>query len=830
MPISSPRWCLAVLLFCLPFSRLAAQDLVLSSTTGASIRFAQTGETWRWAGLTTPSSATEIAITEEATPLSVKAADDMLAAGWTLAEQDATRLVFEQDAVTADLRVRRVFSFGPAKNVVRIETWVRNNGTEKTLTRAGLLDLRIENEAFREMGAAPFSFPLFGQSMFVGIEHVSGICRTTGDSAHLHQTPHLRVTENWQFVAAAIVGWPMPTNCSLFTGEARMREAFIQYLDTIRVKPADFELHTNTWWTLPLPFSEKDVLRDIELLRKGFFDRTGMFFDSFALDLGWSNPRSIWRVDSGRFPNELRTINDSLATMNSRLGLWLSPGSAYAPGLDNTWLESNGYEVTPFGDNNDPIPKVACFALGGKYQTAVKESIVQYARDYGLRHVKLDFMAHSCDVPTHGHPVGWDSVHAIDAGLADVLDSLRAVNPAMALEPLCTGYPPSPWWVTKTPYVLGPYGDDVPYGRVPSPDWMESLISARDIAYRADRDRWIMPSQSLETIDIVVQSPGDFENLAVMAIGRGRWFISTYLKPELMSEQNWDFLASLVKWARANKQYLGNALTIGGRPENREAYGYLFHNADKDIYCLRNPWMEARTIELPVCESIREARVVRMIYPRREIVAEIQPGAEKPRIVLAPYETVMLETVSASEAGGSVAQHPRPEAVVNPAEPYVEVVRPSDPERASSLFYSWDGTLSVPDVMGAELCILVEGAPQVENSRCTVLVSGQALRARSAGNAGQFGAAAAPSPENWTWFFVPLTPGDHSVRIEIDVPLENAAIGVFLRGATSAVPGYEASETAPFPLYRSDRRAWSQAVLRMKDYATEAPPAAESGN
>src|SRR6185503_5490539 len=222
---------------------------------------------------------------------------------------------------------------------------------------------------------------------------------------------------------------------------------------------------------------------------------------------------------------ELRAINDSLGAMNSRLGLWISPGSAYAPGLDNTWLESNGYEMTPFGDKNDPLLKVACFALGGKYQTEVKESIVKYARDYGLRHVKLDFMAHSCDVPTHGHPVGWDSVHAIDAGLADVLDSLRAVNPAMALEPLCTGYPPSPWWVTKTPYVLGPYGDDVPYGRGPSPDWMESLITARDIAYRAYRERWIMPTQALETIDIVVQSPGDFENLAVMAIGRGRWFI-----------------------------------------------------------------------------------------------------------------------------------------------------------------------------------------------------------------------------------------------------------------------------------------------------------------
>lgn len=814
---------LAVFLVFLPACGFGADepDLSLSSPFGASIRFTAQGETWRWVGLTTPNSTEESRLSQENTALAATGADDVLAAGWTLVEQDTGKLVFEQNAAAADLRVRRVFSFGPAKNAVRIETWVRNNGTEKVLTRAGLLDLRVEGETFRETGTAPASFPLFGRSLFVGIEHVSGVCRTDGDTVHLWQTPHLKVREDWQFVAAAIVGWPIPSDCSLITGEARLREAFLQYLDTLRIKPTDFELHTNTWWTLPLPFSEADVLRHIESLRKGFFARTGMFFDSFALDLGWSDPRSIWRVDAKRFPNELRTINESLASLNSRLGLWISPGSAYPPGLDNGWLESNGYEVTPFGEKDDPVSKVACFALGGRYQTQVRESLLKHARDYGLRHVKLDFMARTCDVGAHGHPIGFGSSHAIDAGLADVLDSLRAVNPAMALEPLCCGYPPSPWWVTKTPYVLGPYGDDVPYGRVPSPDWMESLISARDIAYRADRERWIMPSQALETIDIVVQSPGEFENLAVMAIGRGRWFISTYLKPELMSDKNWDFLAGLVKWARANKQFLGNARMIGGRPENREAYGYVFHQADKDIYCVRNPWMEERTIELPVCTSIRETRDLRMIYPRRELAARIIPGGENPRIVLAPYETLMLETVPASGGHFALPAFLRPEAVMSVAAPTVELVRPADPEKANGLLYAWEGSLSVPDVTGVELCILVEGSPQVENTGCRVWLSGRLVSVRPGGSAGQFGAADQPSPEHWSWFFVPLPPGEHALRLSLDVPLEKTAIGVYLRGFTPTQPGLEPAEGAAFPVSRPDQRAWSQTLLPLKAYATD---------
>jgi hypothetical protein len=225
---------------------------------------------------------------------------------------------------------------------------------------------------------------------------------------------------------------------------------------------------------------------------------------------------------------------------------------------------------------------VPCFALGGRYQREFKERAVQYARQYHLGHVILDFMAHSCDVPGHGHPVGPESRIAIDAGLADVLDALRAVNPAMVLEPMVCGYPPSPWW--------------------------------------------LMPTQALETFDITVLTPGEFRNMAVMAIGRGRWFLSTYFEPTRMKPEDWDFVAGLVRWARQNQELLVNAWQIGGRPEDREAYGYMFRNPTTDVYCVRNPWIEERSIELPASAIATEAREVRIIYPRRETVGRIGPG------------------------------------------------------------------------------------------------------------------------------------------------------------------------------------------------------------
>jgi hypothetical protein len=435
--------------------------------------------------------------------------------------------------------------------------------------------------------------------------------------------------------------------------------------------------------------------------------------------------------------------------------------------------------------------------------------------------VKLDYLAHFCDVATHGHVAGWDSFYAIDAGLADVLDSLRAVNPRLALEPLVCGTPPSPWWTMKTPFVSGPAGDDVPHGRVPCPEWMEALISARDIAYRARQEEWIMPTQAVETFDIVMQCPGAFENLAAIAIGRGRWFISTYLKPELMSPQHWDFLAALVRWARANNRHLGNARLFGGRPELREAYGYLFHNADKDIFCVRNPWIEERTIQLPACKAVTEPRELRMIFPRRAVVARLEPGEPGPQIAVAPYETAFFETVPAHDdtVVSGPSPSPSPEAGLTAGAPLVitypgEENNPDD----ATVRLLWQGTLAVPQVAGVELCVLIEGTAMAQYAGGRVWIDGRETAARKTGNAGQFAAASYAPPEHWTWLLVPITPGVHAFKIDVQVPDEEAVIGVFLRGTVPATNDPAPESGAAFPVYQPDRRAWSQTLLPMRTY------------
>lgn len=811
--------------FAVPPSAPAQEDsLQIASPSGTTAHFWQGATGWRWSGLATPQApAGGWTVTEEGVEFATSTGESVLNRGWSLVEHQPEKIVLEQEAAAAGLRVRRVFSFGPASNVLRIETWVQSPEGPRVLTRLGLLDAQVAGESFRETGPAPASFPAFGQSLFAGIEQVSGECTVPADAPdrlQLRHRPRTPVTADWQFVAAAVIGWTQPGVGTGLTGEAGLREAFLHYLDTVRLKPEKIVLHTDTWWTVPRPITEQNVLQEIDTLRTAFFNRTGMFFDTYCVDLGWSDAKTLWQIDPGKFPREFRSLNERLAPAGASLGLWLSPGSGYPDGLNNAWLQSQGYEMMPFGAGLGQVP---CFALGTRYQREVRDRLVAHARQSSLGHVILDFMPLRCDVPTHGHPVGPESRYAIDAGLADVLDSLRAVNPGIVLEPMVCGYPPSPWWLMKTPFVLGPAGDDMPYGRGPCPDWLESLITARDTAYRTSQESWLMPTQALETFDIIMLTPGEFANTAVMAVGRGRWFLSTYFKSSLMRPEDWDFLAALVRWARANQTNLINAWQFGGRPEKREAYGYMFRNAGRDLYCVRNPWIEEQTIELPGATSAG-AVDVRMIYPRRAPVGRNEPGARGPTLTLAPYETVFLETTPAAETPPEIVPPVIPAVTVSAAPPRLQFDSPADPERELPILrFAWDGTLLVPEIAEGELCILVEGDRAIDRTSCRILLDNQLVNPRLATSVGQFAAAIESSPDNWIWFIVPLTAGHRTFQIELATAQLQVSVGVFVRGVTPAQHDPAPEEGPVFPTLRPTLRAWSQTLQPLLPI----PPSAE---
>jgi hypothetical protein len=208
-----------------------------------------------------------------------------------------------------------------------------------------------------------------------------------------------------------------------------------------------------------------------------------------------------------------------------------------------------------------------------------------------------------------------------------------------------------------------------------------------------------------------------------------------------------------------------------------------------------------------------------MIYPRRETLARIEPGEPFPHIALGPYETVMLETVEASDAGFVRPQSSGPTVSVMAGGPTVYASSAgSAGEDRFEMRYAWSGTLDLPVAENLELCILVEGEPTVEHALAAVSLGDKKAKVSRSGSARQFGAAVDASPDNWTWFRVPLPSGRHPFLIDVRVPVEHAAIGVYVRGAVAAASDPAVEGQPAFPLYRADRRAWSQTLAPLQTY------------
>ena len=425
-------------------------------------------------------------------------------------------VVLETELAMPPVSVKQVFSICGDGRTLRIRTLLRATSDPVLIHRVGLLEISVPGENLHLTGSPNVSCPIFGDHVFAGIEYPSAMCQVEGDNLSLAQHSYTQVESEWVDLPSAVFGSVAEEDVST-AGKDALRRTFLRYLDTVRVKPADMHVHYNDWWTAPVPSSEKFVLDNIAEMKRGLYDRTGFFFDSYALDAGWSDTHSVWEIDKKNFPEGFDRIRDAMAEVGGHPGLWVSPSSLYPFALDNKWLKSEGYEVTP----HTWLEYNACLAVGGKYQKAFKEAALKHVRDADLAHMKFDGFVQSCNVEEHGHPTGAESYLPIAEGLMEVFDAIRELNPNIAMEPTCFWYNPSPWWLMHVPFNIGPFGDDSPYGRCPCPEWVEAMTTARDIKNLDGRDSFLMPSSALQCFDIIVQCPGVFQNHATMAIGEG---------------------------------------------------------------------------------------------------------------------------------------------------------------------------------------------------------------------------------------------------------------------------------------------------------------------
>jgi len=630
-----------------------------------------------------------------------------------------------------------------------------------------------------------FGSPVLLEDTFWGLEFPAAENHYAGGVVKLTQFPGRTVSDRFTS-KTAVVGVAEP---------GRTARWFQRYVETFRLPSSRTPLFVNynTWWTL-MPPTEKNCLELIGLFRRKLYEPYGESIDTFTLDHGWEVDPSLWVINPQAYPRGFAPLVKALAEQKARLGIWLSPSSGYnhAP-----FLSTHGYQANSnpwFICSSDP-----------KYRRDIVKVVTDLTRQYNVAFFKFDGFCATCDAAGHAHLPGPYAREANVEAFIELMTSARRAQPEMYLDPTC-GIWLSPWWLQYADSLWGEVSGDYPDIIVPAPIVRDSATTTRDGVFRQRcREHPGFPPAAIEHLGIIVISPEKWEDNAMIVVGRGARLLTLYIDPKsfVHGDRDWAFLASLLKWIRHNADLLRHTELILGDPMKREPYGYAHFRGARGILALRNPFIEPRTVQVKLDDSLGwspktvpgtvfagtvraetgEFRV-RMVYPRHEILPAVVHFGDTLSLRLEGYETAILDVQPADRA------YPAPIGVR-----YQETGREGNrvkysvwkrPDKkmpgtsstkvegatllVSSCESKWQiggkCTVEVPAGTKAALHVLVDPrgtAPGV--IQCAATVNGKPAAVRAVRTPSPAEQAHGPHP--WTWFEFPVPEGQSEVAMTI---------------------------------------------------------------
>jgi hypothetical protein len=318
---------------------------------------------------------------------------------------------------------------------------------------------------------------------------------------------------------------------------------------------------------------------------------------------------------------------------------------------DDDWAEKSGYVVL-----RPAREKPGVSLADPRYRAETKAALKKLVRENKLAHIKYDgFMAEE-DNPHHRLLPGVDSVEPLADYSLELLRASKEENRDLVTEPTYmnsfSNYI-SPWILMYSDTIWGNAGGDLPPGIAPAPDYRESATTARDYHIFSSLDEVWAPQNALHYFDIVhVDAKEGFPNHAAMAFGRGRFFVSTYLNPKLMNEEDWHIYAGLLKWARANVDVLRQTCVVPSDLGAGEPYIYAHWSGKRGILAVRNPSNESKTFVVDLVRAGAPRDLTQAVcysqYPYRKGLASGLTGHSTFRVMMQPWELVFLEIVPAA--------------------------------------------------------------------------------------------------------------------------------------------------------------------------------------
>lgn len=510
---------------------------------------------------------------------------------------------------------------------------VREPSGEKEIVLGKAQIERLSTDAKLDLGG--MGQPVFvGDGLFIGLEHPAAQNRGQDGKVCLFHYPGKKIGKEFLELKSEVIG---------VARAGGVEDAFAEYLHRIRLPARSFVLY-NSWYDIRSKEMNTDVFIECyNGFKKALVDPYGVKLDSFVVDDGYQDKKSIWKTDKALLPDDFTPLAQHLKANGSCFGIWM-PLTPVKGNLDLEWGREQGYEVSSTG---------GCYCISGpKFNAALREIIAYHIKTFGLNYYKHDFNSFTCAAPGHGHlPKNEYGFEANVDAYIEVLKYSRSLNPDIFLN-VTGGMWLSPWWLMYADTVWRGGGDTGREGVVPYIEQRDDTMTYVDAVLWDDfvKFRYQFPSSALMTHGIVYARlcmlGGKDEPLhrwaehVVAYLAPGLMMKELYLTPRLVREDQWAVLGPALAWAEQEKAVLVETKMTHGNPHLGEVYGYRHVKDGRLIWFLRNPSMNAQKVDLALAEAIGGAPArADVIYPYRMVL----PTEAGVSLEVPPYQTLAVE-------------------------------------------------------------------------------------------------------------------------------------------------------------------------------------------
>lgn len=393
-----------------------------------------------------------------------------------------------------------------------------------------------------------------------------------------------------------------------------LEKTFQAYIDNIRIRPLRLQVQYNSWFDYGQGVSKEKFISSVNKVHEELVINRGVPpLNAYVIDDGWQDVHAdwsdeVWKINE-KFDMDFSGSFDKMRAVDSKLGLWLSPGLLFGAQPAAKPLGKQGFEIL---GNWMSI-------AGPKYMGLLEKRMLGLTRQ-GVSYFKLDgIFGHlnirefELDGSDYGLPkmpqLDTDGLSPSDSLLNDAkYDALKTyylvagteklieifkqqhqINPEVYIV-ISNGAYLSPWWLMHVDAVWMINAGDAAGGSTRT----EELVYRDGVYY----DTWIKektqyPMNSLFNHEPKKTKTGesrdDFFNYLMMNLSRGTGFVELYLKTKELSKEDWDVLADGLTWVHHAFPYFKYVTMHGGDPKQQEVYGYSGWNKKGGYISIHNP-------------------------------------------------------------------------------------------------------------------------------------------------------------------------------------------------------------------------------------------------